>query len=168
MWRKAHTPSGSWELCFTIRPASGTIDGCTGAGENAEGGERVAHEVEDVCVASFGRDRIQRTSTGDASTIRRLSIDAEPLLMVGVNGRGDVTVLLDNYESDGGDWSSAVQNLCAPRLVHVHHGEGWLCCFSLDGPGGWLTLYTEIKEPTITDAETERWLRPLPGWSNSE
>jgi hypothetical protein len=123
---------------------------------------RVAVEAENHCAAAFGRDRIEITAVEGATTIRRKSIGTEPLLMLVVNGRGDVSILLDNFDYDD-DWRSAIDTLGSPRIADVHETEAGVHCFILDGPGG-TALFTAVDERPITDADTEGWLRSLPGW----
>jgi hypothetical protein len=131
--------------------------------KRSETATRVAADVEQRCVAAFGRALVKSLDVGTATTIRALGSGAEPLLLVVVNGRGDVSVSLDSYEYDG-DWRAAVDTLGSPRLADVHRSEAGVHCFVLDGPGG-SALFTEMDERAISDADTDRWLRSLPGWS---
>lgn len=115
--------------------------------------------------STFGRDRIVSLEAGPAITIRRVPAGVEPLLLLIVNGQADVSILLDNYEYDD-DWHSALDTLAAPRLADVHQSEAGVHCFVLDGPGG-CALFTQLDERSISDTDTERWLRSLPGWASA-
>jgi hypothetical protein len=79
-----------------------------------------------------------------------------------VNGRGDVSILLDNFDYDD-DWRSVIDTLGSPRIADVHETETGVHSFILDGPGG-TALFTAVDGRPITDADTEGWLRSLPGW----
>lgn len=123
---------------------------------------RVAAEVEDELTRAFGRDRVNATATGGATTIRRSPVGAEPLMLAVVNPRGDVSVLLDNFESVD-DWRTVIATVASPRILDVHWADPGVHCFVLDGNGG-PALFTELGEQAISDTDTESWLRSLEGW----
>jgi hypothetical protein len=133
--------------------------------DKPERASQVAAEVERLCGQTFGNARVERRDAGAAAAISRKSSDGEPLLLVAVNGRGDVTLWLDNYESDD-EWRGVIETLAAPRLTDAHEYEGGVHCFVIDGPGG-TALFTESDERHIDGADTRSWLRALPGWSDT-
>jgi len=123
-------------------------------------------EVEARLTAAFGRQTIERVLVGTATTFRRAALGDEPLVLVIVNGRGDVSVLLDNFVHDD-DWRAAVDTLQSPGVVDVHHGEAGIHCFVLNGPGGAVLFTADDEQDAISATETEAWLRGLDCWAGA-